>query len=153
MTSIEFMGDSLDDEFDEPIDAEQAIALTAAGDSLIEAIFEKRPHAEIKQLIAADAPLWYQDGEGMSALHAAAYVEDAELVRLLIEKGAIWNAGTESRLSNSSCATVDRLNSIFLVDRLQNTAGDVALSYNNEQCYNIIRDAGIRTGPSNRLTS
>ena len=32
------------------------------------------------------------------------------------------------------------------VDNLHNTAGDIALSLNNEKCYTIIRDAGIRSG-------
>lgn len=36
--------------------------------------------------------------------------------------------------------------SYILVDHLQNTAGDVALSLNNEACYTIIRDAGLRAG-------
>lgn len=30
------------------------------------------------------------------------------------------------------------------VDYYHNTAGDIALSMNNEICYNVIRDAGIR---------
>lgn len=34
----------------------------------------------------------------------------------------------------------------FTVDYLQNTAGDIALSYNDTEIYNIIRNAGIRTG-------
>jgi hypothetical protein len=36
----------------------------------------------------------------------------------------------------------------LLVDTLGNTAADVALSLNNEDCYLIIRDAGIRSGLS-----
>lgn len=31
------------------------------------------------------------------------------------------------------------------MDDLHNSAGDVALSLNNEECYNLIRDAGIRS--------
>ena len=39
-----------------------------------------------------------------------------------------------------------------LVDHLQNTAGDIALSLNNEECYTIIRDAGLRSGePTSRI--
>jgi len=33
-----------------------------------------------------------------------------------------------------------------LVDNLGNTAGDIALSLNNIECYNLVRDAGVRTG-------
>lgn len=32
------------------------------------------------------------------------------------------------------------------VDNLGNTAGDIALSFNNEECYRAIRDAGLRSG-------
>ena len=56
-------------------------------------IFNRRPLPKILTLIDAGAPLWYQDDEGTSPLHAAAYIEDDELVRILIGKGAIWNAG------------------------------------------------------------
>lgn len=37
---------------------------------------------------------------------------------------------------------------LVLVDDLHNTAGDIALSMNNESCYRLIRDAGIRSGES-----
>ncbi|KAI0374138.1 hypothetical protein BV20DRAFT_936687 [Pilatotrama ljubarskyi] len=98
-------------------------ALVSQGQELIDAILRRRALSEIKPLIDAGAPVWYQDDEGTSPLHAAAYVENEELVRFLIDEGAVWNA----------------------VDNLHNTAGDVALSLNNEKCYTIIRDAGIRS--------
>ncbi|KAI1784102.1 arginine methyl transferase [Ganoderma leucocontextum] len=98
-------------------------ALVGQGQELVDAIFQRRPLSEIKALIAAGAPVWYQDDEGTSPLHAAAYVEDKELIRFLIAEGALWNA----------------------VDNLHNTAGDIALSLNNEECYKIVRDAGIRS--------
>ena len=63
------------------------------GGYLVFSILHRRPRPKILALIDAGAPLWYQDEEGTSPLHAAAYVEDKELVRILIEKGAIWNAG------------------------------------------------------------
>ena len=63
------------------------------GQALVDKIFEARPFEEVKALIDQDAPLWYQDNEANSALHAAAYIEDKELVDYLLEKGAIWNAG------------------------------------------------------------
>ncbi|KAL6305052.1 S-adenosyl-L-methionine-dependent methyltransferase [Sparassis latifolia] len=93
------------------------------GNSLINAILERSSLSKIKRIIDAGAPLWFQDDEGMSALHAAAYVENEDLVRFLIGEGALWNA----------------------VDNLHNTAGDIALSLNNGPCYTIIRDAGIRS--------
>ena len=68
-------------------------AVVEQGQQLIDAILRRRPLAEIKEMIAAGAPVWYQDDEGTSPLHAAAYVESEELVRFLIEEGAVWNAG------------------------------------------------------------
>ncbi|KAH9892483.1 hypothetical protein C8Q73DRAFT_648634 [Cubamyces lactineus] len=97
--------------------------LVSQGQELVDSILRRRPLAEIKAMIDAGAPVWFQDDEGLSPLHAAAYVENDELVRLLIDEGAVWNA----------------------VDNLHNTAGDVALSLNNEKCYTMIRDAGIRS--------
>lgn len=68
-------------------------ALSMLGGYLIFSILHRRPLPKILTLIDAGAPLWYQDDEGTSALHAAVYIEDEELVRILIEKGAIWNVG------------------------------------------------------------
>lgn len=68
-------------------------ALSMLGGYLIFSILQRRPLPKILTLIDAGAPLWYQDDEGTSPLHAAAHIEDEELVRILIQKGAIWNAG------------------------------------------------------------
>lgn len=108
------------DVLDEDVEVE---ALVGLGEALISAILERAPLEAIKSMIADGAPLWYQDEEGTSPLHAAAYVENEELIRLLIEGGAVWNA----------------------VDNTHNTAGDIALSFSNEACYNLVRDAGIRS--------
>lgn len=37
---------------------------------------------------------------------------------------------------------------LWPVDNLGNGAGDIALSLNNEPCYALIRDAGLRSGVS-----
>ncbi|KAJ3575098.1 hypothetical protein NP233_g1324 [Leucocoprinus birnbaumii] len=93
------------------------------GEQLIETILSYAPIADIQSLVESGAPVWYQsDAEGISPLHAAAFTRNSELVRYLISKGAVWNA----------------------VDYLQNTAGDIALSYNDEEIYNAIRNEGIR---------
>ncbi|KAF7376194.1 hypothetical protein MSAN_00034500 [Mycena sanguinolenta] len=98
-------------------------ALTDLGEELIRSILAEEPLDTIKQLIESGAPLWYQnESEGISCLHAAAYTQNRELVKLLIDGGAVWNAA----------------------DYLRNTAGDIALSFNNQEIYTIIRDAGIR---------
>ncbi|PCH43663.1 arginine methyl transferase [Wolfiporia cocos MD-104 SS10] len=97
--------------------------LVSLGEALVSAILERVPDEVIDKLIADGAPVWFQNDDGTSPLHAAAYVEDAERVKKLIEGGAVWNA----------------------VDNLRNTAGDIALSLNNEACYTIIRDAGVRS--------
>lgn len=79
-------------------------ALSMLGGYLIFSILQRRPLHKILTLIDAGAPLWYQDDEGTSPLHAAAYIEDEELVRMLIEKGAIWNAGNVKRRGISQIA-------------------------------------------------
>jgi hypothetical protein len=48
---------------------------------------------DVQKLLDEDAPLWYQDKDGWSALHAAASVEDPELVKKLLQHGALWNSG------------------------------------------------------------
>lgn len=68
-------------------------ALVGQGQELVDAIFRRRPLSEIKAMIAVGAPVWYQDDEGTSPLHAAAYVEDQDLIRFLVAEGALWNAG------------------------------------------------------------
>ncbi|KAJ7647280.1 arginine methyl transferase [Roridomyces roridus] len=105
--------DSDEDDFEE---------LTELGEQLIYCILAEEPLENIKALVA-DAPLWYQnDAEGISCLHAAAYTRNRELVKLLIDEGAIWNS----------------------VDYLHNTAADIALSFNDTEIYTLIRDAGLR---------
>lgn len=65
------------------------------GTQLIQTILNNAPFDEIKDLVKkTGAPVWYQDEvEGMSALHAAAYVRRPDVVRFLIREGAVWNAG------------------------------------------------------------
>ncbi|KAF8554730.1 hypothetical protein OG21DRAFT_1508615 [Imleria badia] len=110
------------DDFQDVDDMEEINALTELGTTLIQAILEKEPLDNIRDLIDAGAPLWFQDNEGTSPLHAAAYAGNEQLVKLLLDEGAVWNA----------------------VDNLGNTAGDIALSMNNDACYTLIRDTGIR---------
>ncbi|KAF8482807.1 S-adenosyl-L-methionine-dependent methyltransferase [Russula ochroleuca] len=97
--------------------------IAALGRALIAAILEYAPIEDVHKLLDEDAPLWYQDEGGWSALHAAASVEDTELVKSLLQRGALWNAA----------------------DGDGNTAGDIALSLNDEESYRAIRDAGIRS--------
>jgi len=69
-------------------------ALSSLGEYLIDSIIADEPIETIKAIIDSDAPLWYQNSaEGMSPLHASAYMQNAELARILIERGAVWNAG------------------------------------------------------------
>ncbi|KDQ21143.1 hypothetical protein BOTBODRAFT_25572 [Botryobasidium botryosum FD-172 SS1] len=108
---------------DSGISEEELEVLLALGDSLFAAC-QANDYPAARSLIESGAPVWYEDPEKeCSVLHAAAEQENEELVEYLIEKGAIWNA----------------------VDGLGNTAADIALSLNNEACYRIIRDAGIRS--------
>jgi protein arginine N-methyltransferase 2 len=76
--------------------------ITALGRALIDAILEYAPVKDVQKLLDEDAPLWYQDEGGWSALHAAASVEDTELVKSLLQRGALWNAGKARSLTCSS---------------------------------------------------
>lgn len=82
------MADTSDHAEDMDVDA-----LVAQGSELVDAILRRTPLTDIQSLIEAGAPVWYQDDEGTSPLHAAAYIEDDTLVRILIDEGAVWNAG------------------------------------------------------------
>lgn len=83
--------------------------LSMLGGYLIFSILRRRPLPEILTLVDAGAPLWYQDDDGTSALHAAACIEDEALVQILIEKGAIWNAGWSCGLSRNISNRAHRL--------------------------------------------
>jgi type IV protein arginine methyltransferase len=72
---------------------EEIHAIEELGQALVSAILDRAPLSIIEQLLDADAPLWWQDADGWGALHAAAYAENEALIRLLIERGAVWNAG------------------------------------------------------------
>lgn len=76
--------------------------ITTLGRALIDAILEYAPIEDVQKLLDEDAPLWYQDEGGWSALHAAASVEDTELVKSLLQRGALWNAGKARSLACSS---------------------------------------------------
>ena len=81
---------------EEPQDITEINEHVQLGQTLIDQIFDREPLETLKETISQGAPLWYQDEDGNSALHAAAYNEDKELVDLLLEKGAVWNAGNNS---------------------------------------------------------
>lgn len=55
------------------MDDEDVEALVDLGEILIDQILERRPFEQVKALIDEGAPLWYQNEQGLSALHAAAY--------------------------------------------------------------------------------
>ena len=63
-----------------------------AGTRLLDAI-QAHDTPQTLALLKQGAPIWFQEEEtGWAALHFAAHYEDVELVDLLIERGAIWNA-------------------------------------------------------------
>ena len=66
------------------------------GSYLIQTILSASPSdfPHIEALIKG-APLWYQDEDGLSALHAACLVEHPEVVQKLIDFGAVWNCGAQ----------------------------------------------------------
>lgn len=69
------------------------VTLKELGEALIESILDGN-HSLTSAILEKDPPLWYQnDAEGIAALHAAAYTENLELTRILLQKGAPWNSG------------------------------------------------------------
>jgi len=63
-----------------------------AGTQLLDAI-QACDTPQTLALLKQGAPIWFEEEEtGWSALHFAAHYENVELVDLLIERGAIWNA-------------------------------------------------------------
>ena len=91
MDHDEPVGTSIADAPSEELDVAAHIEV---GRVLVEKIFERKPLDELRALVEENAPLWYQDElDGNSPLHAAAHIENKELVDLLLEHGAVWNAG------------------------------------------------------------
>jgi|SRR6266850_1454645 len=84
----------LADGHDNGDEADPDSEIEALGQALIYTILNHAPPEDVQKLLDEDeAPLWYQDEDGWSALHAAASVEDAELVKDLLQRGAPWNSG------------------------------------------------------------
>ena len=88
-----------DEDYDSDQLREELGNIAELGQALIDAVLEFVPIEDVQKLLDEDAPLWYQDECGWSALHAAASVENAELVKNLLQRGALWNAGKNSFLS------------------------------------------------------
>jgi type IV protein arginine methyltransferase len=85
--------DVLTDEDNDSDQLEELGKIAELGQALIDAVLEYAPIEDVQKLLDEDAPLWYQDECGWSALHAAANVENPELVKILLQRGALWNAG------------------------------------------------------------
>ena len=85
--------DVLDEDHDSDQLEEELGKIEELGQALIDAVLEYVPMEDVQKLLDEDAPLWYQDECGWSALHAAASVENPELVKRLLQRGALWNAG------------------------------------------------------------
>lgn len=83
------------------------------------------PLSQIKQLLAQGAPAWYQDDDlGWSCLHYAAERRDPEILTVLLQGGAVWNA----------------------VDKWGRTAGEVCISLGDKMGWELIRNEGLRSG-------
>lgn len=79
----------------------------------------------ISALLEKGAPAWYQDTAlGWSCLHYAAERREPDLLKLLLQGGAVWNA----------------------VDKWGRTAGEISLSLGDEEGWQVIRNEGIRSG-------
>jgi protein arginine N-methyltransferase 2 len=94
--------DVLPDEDRDSDQLEELGKIAELGQALIDAVLEHVSIEDVQKMLDEDAPLWYQDECGWSALHAAASVENAELVKSLLQRGALWNAGKARSLTGSS---------------------------------------------------
>ncbi|QRV80596.1 hypothetical protein RhiJN_08611 [Ceratobasidium sp. AG-Ba] len=116
---------------DNPTTSLEDAEITAAETE--ENVFSARDE-ELLAVLGGNAPAWFQDPtSGWGPLHFAVGGDGAgddrdeqdvrTCVEILLEAGSPWNA----------------------VDELGNSAGDIALSMNDTECYNLIRDAGLRS--------
>ncbi|KAK0545152.1 Arginine N-methyltransferase 2 [Tilletia horrida] len=80
----------------------------------------------VRECLKAGADAWFEsdeeDGLGWSALHFAVYANSPELITLLLQRGAVWNA----------------------VDPRGWTAAQLAWSLNYAECYLLIFEEGVR---------
>ncbi|QRW22426.1 hypothetical protein RhiXN_10013 [Rhizoctonia solani] len=116
-----------------PLSSKDERVLNALGIELLAASAQANvPH--VVALLKGHAPAWFQDQTtGWGVLHFAVAgdgrgksrkKEDiVKCVELLLEAGAPWNS----------------------LDELGNSPGDVAISLNDRECYELIRDAGLRS--------
>lgn len=90
------------------MDTDINLAATHLGEDLIEKILNHEPTEVISAVLESGAPVWYQNtSEGISPLHAATFTQNVDLVNLLLENGAVWNAGLSNDLSWLSVAHCD----------------------------------------------
>lgn len=75
------------------MDEESQAEALLLGEGLFTACLDR--HLErIKNLLDAGAPLWFQEPDsGWTCLHIAAEYEDVKMIKILLDAGAIWNAG------------------------------------------------------------
>ena len=85
--------EDIDIDLTNPLVEEAMAQLMEQGSDLVASILARAPFQTIADKIKEGAPVWFQDDEGVSTLHAAAYTENTELVKYLLEEGAVWNAG------------------------------------------------------------
>jgi protein arginine N-methyltransferase 2 len=119
----------------------------------------EEPLDSIKQLIASGgAPLWYQnESEGTSRLFPAGVNQTSGERNIMPACCCLCPRSRtcqppytgRRRLECRYVQVIQFSSPMFIplsVDYLGSTAGDIALSFNNEDIYMIIRDAGIRAG-------
>lgn len=75
------------------------------------------------------APVWFQDGLGWSALHYAAERGDADLVKVLLDNGAVWNAGQHRRM--------------FAASRLGGLMPDAATSHRQSIFTDMVQETSL----------
>jgi len=77
----------------------------------------------VRQLLSAEADVWYKDEQGRTPLHIASQGGFTQIVELLLEYGAPWN----------------------VLDNQDRTVGDYALLAGNNETYKTLINAGCRS--------
>ncbi|CED84000.1 arginine n-methyltransferase 2 [Phaffia rhodozyma] len=99
------------------------IQIAEAGTTLLQAAQTAGAAEVLRLLKEEEAPAWYQDELGWTAMHYAAEREDSDMVKALLANGGVWNA----------------------VDNQGYCSADIALSLNATKIYKLIQSHAVRS--------
>ncbi|KAJ7072277.1 arginine methyl transferase [Mycena amicta] len=95
--------------------------------------------------MASDDDLDALTASGEQLIHSILAEDPLDAIQSLIADGApLWYQNVAEGISCLHAAAYTQNLELGQADYLRNTAGDIALSFNNQELYTLIRDAGIR---------